>query len=143
MSVAKSGDAVQVHYRGTLDDGSEFDSSAGGGPLRFSLGEGNVIPGFEQAVVGMRIGERKTVRIVAGEAYGERQEGLVMRVPRDQFPMDIDAEIGAQLIVGQVDGSELPVVISDVSLDAVTLDANHPLAGHDLTFEIQLVAIGN
>jgi peptidylprolyl isomerase len=143
MSVAKSGDAVQVHYRGTLDDGSEFDSSAGGSPLRFSLGEGNVIPGFEQAVVGMRIGERKTVRIVAGEAYGERQEGLVMRVPRDQFPMDIDAEIGAQLIVGQVDGSELPVVISDVSLDAVTLDANHPLAGHDLTFEIQLVAIGN
>ncbi|MEZ4701760.1 MAG: peptidylprolyl isomerase [Rhodothermales bacterium] len=141
MSVAKIGDTVHVHYTGSLSDGTVFDSSEGRTPLSFSLGDGGIIAGFEQAVLGMQPGDSKTVEIIASEAYGDRVDDLVIKVPRGQFPPDITPEVGQNLIVGQPDGSEMPVLITEVSLESVTLDANHPLAGKDLTFQIELVAI--
>ncbi len=141
MSEARIGDTVHVHYEGSLSDGTVFDSSREREPLSFSLGDGGIIPGFEQAVLGMKLGDSKTVRIAAAQAYGDRNDDLVIFVPRGQFPPDIDPEVGQSLIVGQPDGSEMTVVITDVSFDTITLDANHPLAGEELTFSIELVAI--
>lgn len=141
MSAAKLGDTVHVHYTGTLQDGTVFDSSEGRTPLSFSLGDGGIIPGFEKAVLGMEPGQSKTVDISADDAYGARIDALVIEVPRTQFPPDISPQVGQSLLVGQPDGSEMPVVITHVSLESVRLDANHPLAGETLTFAIELVAI--
>jgi peptidylprolyl isomerase len=141
MQQAKQGDTVHVHYRGTLDDGSEFDSSAGSDPISFTIGSGEVIPGFENAITGMTPGDKKTERIPATEAYGERRDELVFEVPRDQMPEGTDVEVGDMLRVGFPDGSNAAVQVAAVETDSVTLDANHPLAGKDLTFELQLVRI--
>lgn len=141
MQQAKRGDTVHVHYRGTLDDGSEFDSSAGTDPLVFTIGAGEVIPGFETALEGMATGEKKTQHIPAEEAYGERREELVFEVGRDQMPEGGDVEVGDMLRVGFPDGSSANVQITAMSADAVTLDANHPLAGKNLTFELELMKI--
>ena len=141
MPQAKRGDTVHVHYRGTLDDGSEFDSSAGGEPIVFTLGAGEVIPGFETAIEGMSTGDRKTERIEANDAYGDRREELVFTVPREQMPEGGEIEVGDMLQVGFPDGSSAAVQVAGVETDSVTLDANHPLAGKDLTFELELVAI--
>lgn len=141
MQQAKRGDTVHVHYRGTLDDGSEFDSSAGTDPLVFTIGAGEVIPGFESALEGMAAGEKKTQHIPAEEAYGERREELVFEVGRDQMPEGGDVEVGDMLRVGFPDGSSANVQITAMNADAVTLDANHPLAGKNLTFELELMKI--
>lgn len=138
---ARRGDTVSVHYRGTLSDGSEFDSSAGGDPIRFTLGSGEVIPGFESAVEGMSAGDKKTETIPAASAYGERQDALVFTVERDQIPEDSDVGVGDMLRIGFPDGTSAAVQVAALDDDSVTLDANHPLAGKDLTFELELVSI--
>lgn len=142
MAQAKSGDTVQVHYTGRLNDGTVFDSSEGRDPLSFTLGENQVIPGFNDAIVDMAIGDKKTVEIPVDQAYGPSQDELVMPVPRDQFPPDITPEVGQQLQVGGPGGEVMVVTVTNVKEDIVTLDANPPLAGEDLTFDIELVAIG-
>ena len=141
MQQAKQGDTVHVHYRGTLDDGTVFDSSEGGEPIVFTLGSGEVIPGFVQAIEGMAAGEKKKERIEAGNAYGERREELVFTVGQEQMPEGTDIEIGDTLRVGFPDGSSANVQVAAMENGAVTLDANHPLAGKNLTFELELVAI--
>lgn len=141
MPQARSGDMVQVHYTGKLVDGTTFDSSEGGTPLQFTLGEGDLIPGFEEAVLGMTPGERKTHTIPAHQAYGIHQPELLIEVERQQFPDDINPYVGQQLQMTQENGSTVQVVVTAVNVAHVTLDANHPLAGQDLVFEISLVAI--
>jgi peptidylprolyl isomerase len=140
MAQAKSGDTVRVHYTGRLADGSVFDSSEGREPLEFVLGAQQVIPGFEEAVDGLSPGEERTVAIPADRAYGPRREEMVLTVGRDQFPDEIRPEVGQQLQMSQ-DGQVAIVTITGVSDAEVTLDANHPLAGKDLTFDVQLVDI--
>ncbi|HTP64399.1 MAG TPA: peptidylprolyl isomerase [Geobacteraceae bacterium] len=150
MAKAREGDRVKVHYTGRLEGGEVFDSSVclddecgcQAEPLEFTIGEGEVIPGFEKAVVGMSEGETKTFTIPVDEAYGKRNEELVVAVERTNLPEEVKPEVGARLEVTQEDGEEFPVVITAVSDTHVTLDANHPLAGRDLTFEIELVEIG-
>ena len=141
MQQAKRGDTVRVHYRGTLDDGTEFDSSAGSDPIAFTIGSGQVIPGFENAIEGMAPGEKKTERIDAGNAYGGRRDDMVFTVGREQMPEDADVEVGDMLQVGFPDGSNATVQVAAIDERSVTLDANHPLAGKDLTFELELVSI--
>jgi peptidylprolyl isomerase len=141
MAQAKTGDTVNVHYTGKLDDGTVFDSSEGGNPLEFAIGEGNVIPGFEQAVIGMSPGDSKTATISSEEAYGPYYEERVLVVDRQQIPSDLPVDVGSQLQIQQQGGMVIPVVVTDITDGEVTLDANHPLAGEDLTFEIRLVSI--
>lgn len=141
MSKVEDGNTVKVHYTGTLKDGSVFDSSAEREPLEFKLGEGQLIPGFEKAVIGLEEGDKTKVDIPVEEAYGEAREELVINVPKDQLPDDVEPEIGMQLQVNQPDGQPVPVRIAEISDDELTLDANHPLAGKDLSFEIELVEI--
>lgn len=138
---ASSGDTVRVHYTGTLDDGSRFDSSEGRAPLEFTVGGGQVIAGFDEAVLGMEPGQTRTVTIPAEEAYGERNDEMLLRVERDQFPSEIEPEVGQQLQLTLSNGQQVPVQIVEVAEDVVTLDANHPLAGEALTFEITLEEI--
>ena len=138
---AKNGDTVQVHYTGKLADGTVFDSSVERGPLEFTLGAGQVIPGFEKAVLGMKVGDKKTVTIPVDEAYGPHRDEQVVELPREKLPSDLTPEVGQQLVMRQPDGREIAVVITEVSDETVTIDANHPLAGKDLTFELELVKI--
>lgn len=142
MAQAQHGDTVKVHYTGKLDDGTVFDSSVDREPLEFTIGEGSIIPGFEQAVVGMSKGESKTETIPTENAYGPYVEEMVVTIDRQQMPAEIEPEVGQQLHIQQPDGQLVPVMVTDVSNSTVTLDANHPLAGEDLTFDIQLVEIG-
>jgi FKBP-type peptidyl-prolyl cis-trans isomerase 2 len=137
---ADAGDTVQVHYTGKLEDGSVFDSSRGRDPLEFTLGSGHVIEGFDSAVAGMAPGEEKTVTIPADNAYGGRRDELVFEVERSQLPDTIEPEVGQQLQMSQ-NGQVAIVTIADVTADGVKLDANHPLAGRDLTFELELVEV--
>ena len=139
LSKVKDGDTVKVHYTGTLKDGSVFDTSAEREPLEFKLGEGQLIPGFEKAVIGLSEGEKTNVDIPSDEAYGEPREDLLINVPKDQLPDDVEPEVGMQLQVNQPDGNAVPVRITEVGDEELTLDANHPLAGKDLSFEIELV----
>lgn len=141
MTQAKSGDTVTVHYTGKLDDGTVFDSSEGREPLQFSIGGGNLIPGFEEAVVGMTPGESKTATIPSDQAYGPYYQEKVLVVDRQQMPSNIPVDVGLRLQIRQPEGPAIPVVVTDVNDAQVTLDANHPLAGEDLTFEIHLVDI--
>jgi peptidylprolyl isomerase len=138
MSQVKNGDTVKVHYTGTLADGTVFDSSLEREPLEFTLGEGQLIPGFEKTVLGMSAGESRTVTIPAEEAYGPYREEMVLEVPRTQLPADMQPQVGMQLQVGEEQGEGMVVQITQVSDTNITLDANHPLAGKDLTFNIQL-----
>ena len=141
MSDAKPGDTVRIHYTGTLSDGSTFDSSAGRDPLEFTVGSGQIIPGLDSAIPGMTVGEKKTVEVPAAEAYGDRNPEGIQSVPRDQVPDHIPLDPGTQLQVQTGDGRTLPVTVAEVTEEAVVLDANHPLAGKDLTFEVELVEI--
>lgn len=142
MSKVKEGDKVKVHYTGTLEDGSVFDSSRDREPLEFTLGEGQLIPGFEKAVVGMEEGDSTSVDIPSDEAYGERREDLEIEVNKEELPEEVDPQLGVQLQVKQNDsGRAIPVQITKVTDDTVTLDANHPLAGKDLKFDIELIEI--
>lgn len=142
MTQAKSGDTVRIHYTGTLDDGSTFDSSAGRDPLEFKLGSGQVIPGFDKGVDGMSVGEKKTIHIPADEAYGQKDDRAVQAIPRENIPDDIPLEVGIQLQMQSPTGQVMPVTVTEVTETEVTLDANHPLAGKDLTFELELVSVG-
>lgn len=141
MSQAKSGDTVKIHYAGTLDDGTEFDSSAGREPLEFALGGGQVIPGFDNAVDGMTVGESKTVTIPAEEAYGERHDQLIQQVPKTSLPEDMKPEVGMQLQSQSPDGQMMNLVVTEVEDESITVDANHPLAGQTLTFALELVEV--
>ncbi len=141
MARAKHGDTVKVHYTGKLEDGTVFDTSTKRRPLEFTIGEGRIIRGFEQAVVGMKPGESKTTKVPVNNAYGPHREDLVMVVDRRKFPAHLKPELGRQLQVTQANGRTRRVKVVDVSESSVTLDANHPLAGEDLTFDIQLVEI--
>ncbi len=141
MANIKEGDTVKVHYTGKIADGTVFDSSKEREPLEFKIGEGKLIPGFEKAVVGMNEGDTNTVTIPVQEAYGEKRDDMVVDVEKSQIPEDIDPEVGQQLQIQQQDGGAIPVVITDVTGDSVKLDANHPLAGQELTFEIEVVEV--
>ena len=141
MTQAKSGDTVRIHYTGTLDDGTQFDSSAGRDPLEFALGGGQVIPGFDSAVDGMAVGDSKTVTIPAEEAYGQRHEQLVQQVSRSALPDEITPEVGMQLQSQSPEGQVMMLVVTEVEEESITVDANHPLAGQALTFDIELVEI--
>lgn len=141
MSVAKIGDKVKVHYTGKLNDGTVFDSSVDKDPLEFQLGEGQMIAGFEKAVTGMEPGDSVTANIPSEEAYGERKTEMMVEVPKAEVPANIDPQVGQQLAIQQADGNSLPVVVTVVEEDKIVLDANHPLAGKDLTFEIKLVEV--
>ncbi|MFO7899264.1 MAG: peptidylprolyl isomerase [Planctomycetota bacterium] len=141
MVSAREGSTVKVHYTGKLEDGTVFDSSVEREPIEFSLGSGSIIPGFEKAVIGMDPGELKTITLSPEEAYGPRDDGRVVEVERDDFPPNIDPEVGQRLQVGAEGGDRQIVTVSKVSDDSVELDANHPLAGQTLTFDIQLVDV--
>lgn len=141
MNQAKTGDSVSIHYTGKLQDGTVFDSSRDRDPLQFALGNGEVIPGFEAAVVGMTPGDAKTEVIAAENAYGPRREEMVMVVERQQIPADIPLDVGQQLQLQGPQGQTVPVMVTNLSEADVTLDANHPLAGETLVFDIELVAI--
>ena len=142
MATAKQGDTVHIHYTGTLEDGTEFDSSRDREPLVFTLGEGQVIVGFDQAVLGMQSGETKRVTIAADEAYGQYEDDLVFEVDRAQLPASFAPVLGEQYQMEQGNGQTMVVTVSEMSNDSVTLDANHPLAGYDLTFDLELVSVG-
>ena len=142
MQKAKAGDKVNVHYHGRLTDGSTLDSSEGREPLEFTLGTGQVIKGFESAIVDMVIGEKKTVNIPVAEAYGERNDEMMMEYPISEFPADMNPEVGMELNMGDNAGNIFPVVIIKIGDGVVLLDANHPLAGQDLVFDLELVSIG-
>jgi len=141
MQQVKTGDSVRVHYHGRLTDGTTFDSSEGRDPLQFTAGSGQVIKGFDDAVISMTVGEKKTVNIPVHEAYGERNEDMMVEYPKSDFPADMQPEIGMELQMGDNSGNVFPVVIVEVNDDMVILDANHPLAGKDLVFELELVGI--
>ncbi|WP_113925860.1 FKBP-type peptidyl-prolyl cis-trans isomerase [Cognataquiflexum aquatile] len=142
MSVATKGNAVKVHYTGRLTDGTVFDSSSNREPLGFVLGDGNMIKGFDAAVYGMAIGEMKIVTIPSIEAYGEKREDMMIDIPMDQVPADIKPEIGMELSLQNQAGQPVPVKVVHVDEEKIVLDANHPLAGEDLIFDITLVEIG-
>lgn len=141
MKKAGTGDTVKVHYTGRLDDGAEFDSSKGHEPLEFTIGKGRLIKGFEDAVVGMSVEESKTVKILSDEAYGPHMNQLVLKIPKEQFPPTIEPREGLVLNLRQPDNNIIDVVITEISQETVTLDANHPLAGKNLTFDIELMKI--
>ncbi len=141
MVAAKSGDHVKVHYTGKLEDGSVFDTSANREPLEFTIGRQEVIPGFENAVVGMNPGESKTETIPVDQAYGPRRDEMVITVDRKEIPPDIQLQVGQRLRMSQ-DGHDIIVTVAGITQDSVTLDANHPLAGQNLVFDIELVQVG-
>ena len=141
MQQVKSGDTVQVHYAGKLQSGELFDSSEGREPLEFTVGSGQVINGFDKAVMDMEPGQKKTVNIPVEDAYGERTNEALISVPRSEFPEDLNPEIGQELQMSDDQGHVFPVVVAEVADDHIVLDANHPLAGEDLTFDITLVKI--
>jgi len=142
MAAAKKGDNVKIHYKGTLQDGTVFDSSEGREPLGFTLGGGQVIPGFDEAVMGMSEGEAKNVTIPVDKAYGPRNDELVMPVPLSQVPAALKPEVGQQLQMGGPNGQPVMVKIVDITDEHIMLDANPPLAGEDLILDLELVAIG-
>lgn len=137
----KTGDKVKVHYKGTLTDGTVFDNSEGREPLEFTVGKGEVISGFEKAVDGMSVGQSKTVTISPDEAYGPHSDDNVLQVPKSQIPPDMKPKVGDMLQVSQPNRNPIPTTVIEVSNNSITLDANHPLAGKDLTFEIKLEEI--
>jgi peptidylprolyl isomerase len=142
MRQAKQGDTVRVHYRGKLKDGSEFDASFDREPLQFTIGGGQVIPGFEEAVVGMNPGDSKTTELPAEKAFGRYLEDMVVVVAKSQFAdWDLEPTVGEQMPIPQPDGSSVDVTVTQVTESEVTVDANHPLAGEDLTFDIELIDI--
>ncbi len=141
MAEAKQGDTVKVHYTGQFEDGTVFDSSADRDPLEFTIGAGHVIPGFEQAVVGMSPGDTKRQTIPSENGYGSHNPDMVITVERQQLPAGLNPEIGQELQLMQQNGQPIPVVVTDVNDSTITIDANHPLAGQTLVFDIELVEI--
>lgn len=143
MQVVKKGDTIKIHYHGTLNDGSIFDSSKQREPLEFEVGSGMVIPGFDDGVMNMKVGDVKTINIPFAEAYGPVQDEMIIDFPRSQFPEDMQPEAGMQLQMSDKSGQNFPVVVVSANDEIVKLDANHPLAGKDLTFELELMDISS
>lgn len=141
MQKAKRGDVVNVHYKGTLDDGTEFDSSEGSDPIQFTIGNGDVIVGFEEAIIGMSEGDSKTERMTPERAYGKHKDDLIFTIERNQLPKGTEIAIGDTLRIGFADGGSAAVQVMKMDKKTVTLDANHPLAGKTLTFNLKLVSI--
>jgi peptidylprolyl isomerase len=141
LSTVKANDTVKVHYTGTLDDGNTFDSSRGREPLEFTLGQGQLIAGFEKAVEGLKVGDSTQVRIPADQAYGDVREDMIVEVEKARFPDDITPEIGMQLQINQPNGQPMPVLVKEVGETHIKLDANHPLAGQALNFDIEIMEI--
>ncbi|RYD57815.1 MAG: peptidylprolyl isomerase [Sphingobacteriales bacterium] len=141
MQQVKNGDTVRVNYHGKLTDGSTFDSSEGREPLEFTVGNGQVIKGFDDALVDMKVGDKKTVHIPVDQAYGQRSDEMMMEYPKTEFPADMNPTPGMELHMSDNMGNVFPVVIAEVQDEVVILDANHPLAGEDLIFDIELVSI--
>ncbi len=141
MKVVDKNDNVSIHYKGTLSDGQLFDSSEGKDPLTFEVGSGQVIPGFDKAVVGMKVDESKVFTIPSTEAYGEVKDDLLYEIPVSSIPAELNPHEGQRLVSNLEDGRQIPVTVKSVKEDIITLDANHPLAGKDLTFDIKIVEI--
>lgn len=141
MQSVRKGDTVKVHYHGKLTNGETFDSSEGRNPLEFKVGSGMVIKGFDDGVLDMKVGEKKTVEIPVGQAYGLQKEDLIFHFPKDKIPAGMQVEKGMHLELRNENGQPVPVIVSSVEEDVITLDANHPLAGKDLIFDIELVEI--
>jgi peptidylprolyl isomerase len=141
MQQVKSGDKVKVHYHGKLTSGETFDSSAGREPLEFEVGSGMVIKGFDDGVTGMIVGEKKTINIPVDEAYGPKNEDMLMDFPKDRFPADMQIEIGMALVMSDPSGQQFQVKVNEIKDDIVVLDGNHPLAGEELIFDLELVEI--
>lgn len=141
MKQAKHGDTVKVHYTGKLEDGNVFDTSTNRPPLQFTIGDGQIIPGFEQAVIGMNPGESKTTNVSMDEAYGPHRKENLLEVNREHFPAHVEPKVGQQLQIPQQNGRRSIVTVANVSESSIILDANHPLAGKNLTFQIELIEI--
>jgi FKBP-type peptidyl-prolyl cis-trans isomerase 2 len=141
MQQVQNGDKIKVHYHGKLRSGETFDSSDGREPLEFTVGSGQVIKGFDEGVKGMKVGDKKTVEIQVTDAYGEKQHEMMIEFPKDQFPADMNPEIGMQLMMSNGSGQQFPVTVAEVKEESIVLDANHPLAGQDLIFDLELVSI--
>lgn len=138
---AKKGDTASVHYTGRLETGEVFDTSEGGDPLEFKVGAGEVIAGFDEGVAGMNEGDKKRIEIEAADAYGQRMDGLVQAVPRESFNLDVEPETGMTVVLRLPDGNQIPVVITEVTPEQITIDANHPLAGQKLIFDVELLKL--
>lgn len=141
MSTVKANDTVRVHYTGKLADGEIFDDSRGREPIEFTLGAGQVIPGFEKAVLDMAVSDTKTVNIPSADAYGDHRPELIQAVPLSELPEEIKPEVGMQLVSQAPDGQQIPLVVTEVNDDNIMVDANSPLAGKDLVFDLELVEI--
>lgn len=141
MSQVKQNDTVKVHYTGRLEDGQVFDTSEGKEPIEFTLGQGQLIPGFEKGLVDMKVNEKKTINIPKEEAYGEPQEELIQEVQKNQLPDDIKPEVGMGLVSKAPDGREMNLVVADVKDETIVVDGNHPLAGKNLIFDLEVVEI--
>ncbi len=141
MQQVKAGDTVKVHYHGRLTDGTTFDSSSGREPLEFQVGSGQVIKGFDDGVSGMEVGEKRTIQIPVDDAYGQKEENMIVEFPKSNFPPELTPEVGMSLNMTNGSGQVIPVTIVEIKEDSVTLDANHPLAGQDLIFDIEVVEI--
>ena len=141
MSTAKKGDNVKVHYKGTLTTGEQFDSSEGRAPLAFTVGAGQMIKGFDDAIPGMAVGDKKTINIAPSDAYGEKNPEAIIEFPKSNIPEGMELQPGMKLQLQNQEGYPVPVVVTDVKDDVVVLDANHELAGKELVFDIELVEI--
>lgn len=141
MSQVKNGDVVRIHYTGKLTDGTQFDTSSGRDPLEFKVGEGQIIPGLDKQVEGMAVGQSDTLTVPADEAYGSRDENQVQTVPRSALPPDLELSLGANLQATTQDGGQVALTVVDLTEEEVTVDANHPLAGQDLVFDVEVVEI--
>jgi len=141
MQQVKNGDKVKVHYHGRLTNGETFDTSAGREPLEFEVGSGMVIKGFDDGVTGMKVGEKKTINIPAEQAYGEKNTEMIIEYPKAQFPQDMQIELGMPLVMSSASGQQFQVKIAEIKDEVVVLDANHPLAGEELIFDLELVEI--
>lgn len=141
MSKVKQNDTVELHYTGKLEDGQVFDSSVQREPLKVTLGQGMLIPGFENGIIGMEVNEKKTINIPKTEAYGEVREELFHKIEKEQLPQDIEPKVGMGLVAQNEDGSERQLRVSEVQDNFIIVDANHPLAGKDLVFDLELIAI--
>lgn len=142
MSQVKQNDAVKVHYTGKLEDGQVFDSSVERGePIEFTLGQGQLIPGFEDGLIGMEVNEKKTINIPKEEAYGEPKAELIQEVDKNQLPEELKPEVGMPLVSKSPDGREINLVVTEVKDESIVVDANHPLAGKDLIFDLEVLEI--
>ena len=141
MSQVKANDKVKVHYTGKLSSGEVFDSSLQREPLEFQMGQGQLIPGFENGLIDMSVNEKKTIVIPSSEAYGEARPELIQEVPNDKLPPEIKPEVGMGLVSTTPEGQEIQLVVKEVKDNAIVVDGNHPLAGQELTFEVEVLAI--